>query len=338
MTIFGWDASSYDWDRGPMNLAAAVADGIVFMTHKATEGRSFVDPRYDDFARRARGVVPLLGAYCVNHPGDQRPQVDSYLRVLDSVSPWWRSGPFIVQLDAERWSYAAEPSLGEIRAWCDYFVSRTGGRHRPVVYAPRWVYGDRLRGLPYPLWQSAYGDDPAVHYRAAYPGDGSIRWAPYSGQVPAILQYGSQTRIGTQRTCDADAYRGTFAQLLALVYQGGEEPDVVTDDDVRRIAQGVWELFRAPVGPDGTAYNMQDHVLKTEFGVAGLRTQVQALAAEVQRLTALIESGGGNVDVAAILAGIDVRLTALRAAVEGDTRDAVADLGEGGAAKVRADQ
>ena len=28
MVIYGWDASNFDWDRGPMDLDAARADGI----------------------------------------------------------------------------------------------------------------------------------------------------------------------------------------------------------------------------------------------------------------------------------------------------------------------
>jgi hypothetical protein len=42
MTIFGWDASDFDWPRGPMNLNAAASDGITFFTHKATEGTGTV--------------------------------------------------------------------------------------------------------------------------------------------------------------------------------------------------------------------------------------------------------------------------------------------------------
>lgn len=54
-------------------------------------------------------------------------------------------------------------------------------------------------------------------------------------------------------------------------------------------------------------------------------------------LTALGAIGTSNPDVAAILAGVDGRLAELRAEVEADTRDAVADLAEGGAGAVRAD-
>ena len=48
--------------------------------------------------------------------------------------------------------------------------------------------------------------------------------------------------------------------------------------------------------------------------------------------TALEGMTAGSPDAAAILAGVDERLVSLRAEI----RDAVADLGEGGAAAVRA--
>lgn len=121
------------------------------------------------------------------------------------------------------------------------------------------------------------------------------------------------------------------ARELSIV----EGTDMVTDDDVRRIAQAVWELYRAPAGPGGGTYNMQDHVLATEFRVAEVGAQVKALSAEAKRLGDLVEAGGGSADVAAVLAGVDTRLAALRAAIDGDTRDTVADGLEGGAAKVR---
>lgn len=61
---------------------------------------------------------------------------------------------------------------------------------------------------------------------------------------------------------------------------------------------------------------------------------VMALRQVVDTLAAVIQAGGGSVDTAAILAGVDDRLAVLAQ----EQRDAVADLGEGGAAQVRADQ
>lgn len=223
MPIFGWDASHYDWDRGSMNLAAAVRDGIVFGTHKIGEGFRYADDRYTDWYSRARAAgVGLLGAYYVNLPGDQQTQADRFLALLDSEAPGWRTGPFVLQVDAEKFDYMDRaPNPTEIRAFCDRLVARTASRFRPVVYAPRWVYGDTLRGLGYPLWASNYGSNPTVHYRQAYPGDGSTRWVAYSGQTPTILQYGSRCTIGSQTICDANAFRGTLEQLRALVTPAG---------------------------------------------------------------------------------------------------------------------
>jgi hypothetical protein len=68
----------------------------------------------------------------------------------------------------------------------------------------------------------------------------------------------------------------------------------------------------------------------------GLAT-VTALRAVVDQLAATIAAGGGSVDTAAILAGVDTRLAELRGRLDTEIRDAVADLGEGGAAQVRAD-
>lgn len=218
-TIYGWDASHYDWNRGPVDLAAAEGDGISFFTHKACEGRHFYrDRRFKSFAVKAQMVDGLTGAYFVNHGGDQRVQVDWFISCLDADAPWWRERPFIIQLDAEKFGYMTRaPTPAECQQWCDYFVQRTGGTHAPVVYAPRWLYGDTLNTLSYPLWASAYGSNPKEHYRAAYPGDASPRWRAYSHHTPAILQYGSRLTIGSQPTCDGNAYRGTLAQLNRLV-------------------------------------------------------------------------------------------------------------------------
>lgn len=65
---------------------------------------------------------------------------------------------------------------------------------------------------------------------------------------------------------------------------------------------------------------------------------VIALKSVVEQLADIIRQGGGSADTAAILRGVDERLAEQRSAIEADTRDAVADLAEGGASAVRADQ
>jgi hypothetical protein len=226
MTVFGWDASDYDWSRGSMNIAAAAADGIVFFTHKATEGTRTVHAYYQRALNEARAAgIEFLGAYIVVRTpgnggnGSVRDQVEFFLTRLDLQTPWWRSHPgFFLQVDLEHWSNssgfvydAVAPTYG-IEA-CDLLH---GTDKWVVLYAPKWAYGDSIGG-DVPLWSSAYGKNPAARYRDAYPGDGGAGWQKYSGRVPVFWQYGSRLTIGSQPTCDANAYRGTLDELRTLI-------------------------------------------------------------------------------------------------------------------------
>lgn len=216
MTLFGWDASDFDWARGPMDLDAARADGIDFFTHKATEGTSTKHVRYGQAMNRARAAgIPFLGAYIVIRSGNVAAQVDYFLSYLDGQTPWWRAMPeFFIQVDLEHWDYD-QVSPGQGVAACELLRQRSG--KRVVLYAPQWAYGNTIGGDD-PLWASAYGGNPAVPYRQAYPGDGDgKRWQAYSGRTPVFLQYGSTTVIGRQGTCDANAFRGSLADLRQLI-------------------------------------------------------------------------------------------------------------------------
>jgi hypothetical protein len=157
--------------------------------------------------------------------------MDWFLAVVGEVAPWWRDGPFLWQLDCENFGYnGGAPSKGTISAACDYLHAKTG--MAPFVYAPRWEYGDSMTGLGYPLWASNYGINAPGLFVDLYPGDDSDRWAAYSGQTPAVLQYGSRAMIGTQSTCDANAFRGSLADLVALT---GGRPMETGDTDMLMI-------------------------------------------------------------------------------------------------------
>jgi hypothetical protein len=99
----------------------------------------------------------------------------------------------------------------------------------PIVYAPAWVYGNNLRGLSYPLWSSRYVSGSGTA-SGLYPGDTSAYWASYSGIVPAVLQFTSSATIAGQTTCDANAFRGSLAELTALLAPGWD--DMITNADV----------------------------------------------------------------------------------------------------------
>lgn len=223
MTIHGWDASHYDVDpaRGPMDMVAAKAAGVRFYVHKVTEGTSFVDGTSPTMLARARNAaIPLIGGYHVLHSNNINAQVDWYVSHLPA---WWDQGPWLTQLDCERWENDFPPPSA-VKAWCDRF-HQLYPRYTPIVYASKGQYGDRLLGLGYPLWNANYptgiGRPLAAAYGAAG-GDTGVGWSAYSGQTPVIDQFTSNATIGSQKRCDANAYRGTIDELKALVTTGGE--------------------------------------------------------------------------------------------------------------------
>lgn len=325
MTIYGWDMSHYD----AASIGGAVGEGFVFITHKA--GGDDSDAELDDWwagVRKLGGGV-LLGAYWVLLPGNPVGRADAFLNRLDAACPGWRDRPFILQVDCEKWGGDAStvPSKAEIKAFCDRLVAKVP-KLRPIVYAPEWVYGDRLAGLGYPLWASSYVTGSGAASKL-YPGDGSSRWHAYSGQTPAVLQFTSSATIAGQTTCDANAFRGSLAQLTALVAPGWDddvEPIDLLNYDPNDPAKGVPNAFddkdKNPTVSVRTAlYNgylipmrIEDKVEALAKVVAGLATGA-ALEADVDALKALI----GNVDdqVIARLVGGSAQETAdrLRAAL-----------------------
>jgi hypothetical protein len=228
MTIFGWDASHYD---AVPSGATVVSQGFKFMTHKAGGDANDAELASWWSALKPYRDKILLGAYWVLYPGSASAKADSFLARLDSQCPGWRDGPFILQVDCEKWNgnSATVPPKSDIKTFCDRLVAKAP-KLRPIVYGPKWVYGNTLDGLGYPLWASAYvtGSGTAS---GLYPGDSSSKWDAYSGQTPAILQFTSSATIAGQTTCDANAYRGTLDQLTALLAPGWAEDPMAFKDD-----------------------------------------------------------------------------------------------------------
>jgi hypothetical protein len=236
MTVFGWDASDFDWDRGPMDLAAAYRDGIRLFTHKITESTNVVHEHCGTALDRARAAgIPVLGGYMVvRTPGPSiAAQVAFMLKTLDRYAPWWRTFPaWVFQVDLEKWPYDAVAATYGVQA-CNELARQAPGRFH-ILYASRGQYGSTIPGGD-PLWNAAYGTNPVGQYRAVYDatvGDNSARWNPYSNRAPVILQYGSRLKIGTQNTCDANAFRGSLAELLALVTSTQLEDEMEIGTDV----------------------------------------------------------------------------------------------------------
>jgi hypothetical protein len=214
--IYGWDMSHYD----SPDARAAVAEGFSFITHKV--GGDADDAEIGTWWNLMKGYRDrvVLGGYWVLYPGNPVGRADAFLARLDSQCPGWRDAEFILQVDGEVWGgdTTTRPGKADLQAFCGRLRAKMP-KLMPFVYAPKSMYGDTLTGLGYPLWASSYVSGTGAA-SALYPGDTSTRWAAYSGQTPAILQFTSSATIAGQTTCDANAFRGTLAQLKALAAPG----------------------------------------------------------------------------------------------------------------------
>jgi len=290
LTVYGWDASHYD-------ALPKARDGIDFYTHKTAEGHHYYrDAEYGPALNAARNLgIPVLGTYFVNHPGSVADQADWWVSIVNADTPWWRTVPWIWQIDAEKFPYMSRaPSPAEINALGDAICARTGSPASSVIaYAPEWLYGDTLKGLKYRLWASNYGSNPAVPYRQAYPGDSSSRWDAYSGKRPIFLQYGSRTTIAGQSTCDANAYRGTLSQLVADL-QGADMAEITNHEVVNAIANGsIDKGYVTGTEPPGTPGHGL-HVVENNLRV--LRNEIADLESRVTELTAVVQALSGKID------------------------------------------
>jgi hypothetical protein len=298
MTIFGWDMSHFD----APSVGTAISEGIAFITHKA--GGDSADQELGTWWDVVRNLDPasvLLGAYWVLYPGSPAARAAAFLIRLDAQCPGWRDRPFILQADCEKWNgdQSTVPSKAEIAAFCDQLVSLVP-KLRPVVYAPKWVYGDSLTGLGYPLWASSYVTG-AGSFRGLYPGDQSSKWGTYSGQTPAILQYTSSATIGGQTTCDANAFRGTLEQLTALVAPGWSTDMDLTPENLADIADKVVMTVR----------NTRKFLSDTQLLYIADRVQANidprfaALGQAVATLAASVADDATREDITALLAAVE---------------------------------
>lgn len=315
-TIYGWDLSHYD---GP-DSRKAIDEGFSFFTHKA--GGDANDAEIGTWWSLMKGyrASVRLGAYWVLYPGNPAGRADAFLARLDATCPGWRDAPFILQLDAEKWNNDPDtvPSIAECNAFCDRLVYKMP-KLTPIGYLPSWVYGSKLKDFRYPWWQSSYVSGSGAA-SALYPGDGSSRWS-YSGRTADILQFTSSATIAGQTTCDANAYRGTLAQLTALVAPGWEQEDMSFEDDQVPIKYPSQSADNPTwTGPNALG-DTRDRAAEALVRVKDLQSNLSTLQSNVSVLKSTVDSvmTSQQSSLAAILAAI----SALDSVDEGALADAL---------------
>jgi len=312
MTLFTVDVSHHDWDRngGPLDWAAIRRSGITVMCARASYGDPSTfnppSPHFADFHTGARNAgFALRGGYHNLIAGDQASinrQVDLFRRQLAAVSADW------AMLDIERYPELLANNLWPRLDDVQQFVSRWRQvDSRPLaLYLPRWVWTDSmasasLTGLGEPLVSSNYGPNAAGSPSTLYGqrlGDAGPGWTPYGGVTPALWQFGSQARIpGASPATDVNAYRGTLAELTALLT--GKEEDVALTGAQDTALSIAWEV--ADALRDG------QEVTESRKDPVWLVKQIKALAADLAAVKAALAA---PVDEAKLAADIAAALIA----------------------------
>jgi hypothetical protein len=267
--------------------------------------------------------IPLVGLYIVPRtPGPSiEAQVNFAIAEADRQFPQWRTLPgYFWQVDLEHWSYdKVAPQHGVTMA--ALLRAKTG---KPtILYAPRWAYGNTIGGSDL-LWASSYGSNPDLPFREAYEragGNSHPGWAAYSGRVPTILQYGARTTIGGQGICDANAFRGTVAELAALVTGNGDH-DMWTQDQINTL------MFTLVDNRAGGAIHVRDALMaqslaRLEAAVSAIASRVDIDPAELDAIKNAAATGAA----AGVAAGADELAAALAPMLDVDydrVREAVA--------------
>lgn len=211
---FGLDISHHQ-DLG-LDLARCKREGISFVFLKATEGRGFTDAEFAANLAEARRAGLLVAAYhYVRGNVSAAAQVAHISRVIP------KNVPVIPDTEAGGGGIALTREL--------IVRLRAAGYRVPLLYLPRWYWqqigSPSMAGLP-PLWASRYPDNVIGSLADEWADVPAHYWDGYAGQPVAVLQFTSSARIAGHAPIDANAYRGTPAQLAALL--GGEGDDDVT--------------------------------------------------------------------------------------------------------------
>lgn len=270
-TTFGIDISHH---QGAFDLSRAAREGVAFVILKATEGSGFTDSRFAANLTNARQSGLLVAAYHY-----QRASASAAAQVahIERVVP--KNVPVIPDVEADS---------GGVALVRDVVARLRGVGYRvPMLYLPRWYWqqigSPSLGGLP-PLWSSRYPDNLPGTIPDEWADVPAHYWEGYGGLPVAVLQFTSSASVAGRQPIDANAYRGTRAQLAALLNGSSDE-----EDDMVRFLKGDSQV---PI--PGTDNVFGDVVFKVEYAHdrAEIAVRTRVPNANEPGFRAFIASGG----------------------------------------------
>jgi hypothetical protein len=341
MSVFIWDTSHFDGPISRAQMAQAKAQGIVSVTAKIAEGLSDTEGTHDDttLAAARDAGIEFVGGYGIPRSNASvADQVAYLIRLADAGEPWWRDFPgWYWQVDLERWPYDAVSATVGVE-YAKRLRDATG--RWVILYASHGQYGDSLTGWDGPLWNADYTSHAAAGFAAMYPGDawaplhGSWRggWATYSGQQPTFLQFTSSATIAGLTTCDASAFRGTTADLRALITGTGNRNGAamaLADDQALLVHNTAWMLQGLVRGDDPIVIPHDPSIPNSGATLAnkGVAQALAGIAVDAHAAAALPTAVSmTDADRTAIVADLETALGGATARLEGKVDELLAAL------------
>jgi GH25 family lysozyme M1 (1,4-beta-N-acetylmuramidase) len=203
MTIWGFDVSDY---QGVFDMQAAKNAGFDFTIIKATEGNNWKSKYFAGNLQRARDADLLVSAY---HYQRGSHSAQSQADNIASMVP--KDVGIIPDVEAN----------GGNLDLTDAIMSRcvAAGYRHPLSYIPKWYWqsiGSPSMKSRKQLWQSHYPDNVGGTPQQIYLRVPSSYWTPFGEQEIKILQFSSASTVAGRKPIDANAFRGSLAELATL--------------------------------------------------------------------------------------------------------------------------
>lgn len=276
MVQFGLDISHWQ-DADALDLTKMRDHNISFVIIKATQGANHVDSEFHLNLDEARRGGLVVAAYHYQTKGDTAAQQ------VANVKRTVPAGVAVIP-DVE----AGSGGVGLTRDLVDRL--RDAGYRVPLLYLPRWYWQHigqpALAGLP-PLWSSRYPDNISGNLREEFADVKPHYWDGYGGLPVEMLQFSSSGRVAGYGPLDLNAYRGTFAELKALLTGVVSEPrewdEMASKEEVKA---ALLEVLSAENQITGNGSNVPSLVSWTHKHVVDLKT---ALLDDEAKISAVIK-------------------------------------------------
>lgn len=238
--VLGIDVSRH---QGDVDHDQVAASGMRFCICKASEGRDYEDPKFEENIRKIRevatsGALYLPGAYHFARPDtggggaeDGAAEAEWFCDVVERACEDVSSSFMPPALDFEKYSDSdARDNVPWVRAWVDVVTRRLG--RKPMIYTGKnvWKYevGDSPEFVDLPLWQVYYSATDSSPPRMPW-----VRWSLW--QFSGGGDHQNYDEVPGVGVVDVNRWHGTETELLEFAHSG---PDAPPDD--------VWSFPRPP--------------------------------------------------------------------------------------------